>query len=216
MTTDALDLLTPAEAKAAINAKPDYVDNLDVVERHVTAVSRMIDDRCGPVVRREIEGEIVWGGGDIVRVRRWPVAEFTLVRIACGTTITVLSSLAFGAGTEGYVAPPWDEDPTLFSGILLRRGPTGWPLRWEGTPALEVSYVAGRCEDTESVPARFKDTASAVLRRLWKREAGTWAQSSAYFEDTDTQAGSGFFRVAEPIIVEMLGSEVQPRKMGIG
>jgi len=47
---------------------------------------------------------------------------------------------------------------------------------------------------------------------LWKRESGTWAQSSNFLaEQVDTV---GFFRVAKPIIDEMMSYEL--RLPGIG
>lgn len=201
--TDPLDVLTLGEGKRAINMKVDNVDNDDVVARHITAVSRVLDDRCGPVVQREVEAEIHGGGGRHVFLRQWPVQSVTLVReaSAAGAIVTV-EAVEFGAVTEGYQI---DGD----TGQMTRVG-GDYGYAWSyGRQAVEVTYVAGRYEDTETVDPKFKDAAGAILRRLWKREAGSWAQSSDFYETTDDQIGSGFFRVADPIIAELLAGERQ-------
>lgn len=196
---DPLDLLTLAEGREAINMREDNVDNDPVLARHITAISRLIDDRCGPVVQRTVTAELHDGCGTVL-LKRWPVVAVDLVREANGGTITEVLPVTFGDTFAGYRVD-------LATGMLARVG-SSWP--W-GSEVVEVTYSAGRFEDTGSVDARFKDVAAAILRRLWKREAGIWAQSSAFFEGTDDQIGSGFFRVAVPIIDEMLPLDRQPR-----
>lgn len=212
---DTLDLLTVEEAKRAINKRAVADDQDDVLARHVTAVSRLIDDRCGPVVQRTVTAEVHDGGVGMIRVVRWPVVEYTLVRELVGSTVTPLNQLTFGSTLDGFVAPAWERDPTLFSGALYRRD-GGLPKLWSWGPgAVELTYEAGRYEDTESVDARFKDAAGAVLRRLWQREAGAWSKGPEFWENLDGQIGVGFFRVAQPILEEMLPEDLQGRLAGI-
>lgn len=206
---DPLDLLSLDDGKAAINMDSSNVEHNDELARHITAISRIIDDACGPVVIRTITNEVHHIGPDALAVYldQQPVQSVTTVSEFTGGTTTVLSAVAFGAVTSGYYAGGR-------TGVLSRRR-SGEPYAWPAGGAVQVTYVAGRYADTASVDPRFADAAAAILRRLWKREAGAWAQSSTFFEDGDSQLGSGFFRVARPIIEEMLAGEIQDRMPGI-
>lgn len=195
---DTLDLLSLPEAKTALNIAGE--DHDTEIERQVTAVSRMIDAACGPVVQRTVTAEIHDGGVPVVYLQA-PVVSVTLVRYASGGTITTYDPVEFGDTGDGYGID-------LTSGRLYRRfgSSTG---SWSAGQ-IEATYEAGRFADTASVDARFKECAASVLRRLWKREAGTWAQSTEFFENLDVQSSAqfGFFRVAKPIIDEMLWDEL--------
>lgn len=209
---DTLDLLTADEAKRAINKDTLTSNEDDILARHITAVSRLIDETCGPVVQRTITGEVHDGVRNLILLNHWPAKSITTVREANGSTITTLSAVTFGGtATEGYYADPLGSDPTLLSGTLHRRSGYSESNFRSGFATVQVTYVAGRYADTDHVDARFKDAAGAVLRRLWKREAGTWAQSSDFFVNGDTTAGTGFFRVAAPIISELLWADQQAR-----
>lgn len=204
---DILDLLDLDEAKQAISSKTTTVKNDEVLARHITAVSGIIDDECGAVVRRTVTAEEHDGGLSIVQLYWRPVTSITLVREDRGGSVETLTAESFGSSGDGYRAPKWERDPALLSGSLHRSG-YGCATPWR---RVEVTYVAGRVADTASVPARFKDAAGAVLRRLWKREAGAWAQSPEAWEGLDADAGTGFFRVAKPVIDEMLKDDRMPR-----
>lgn len=206
---DLLDILNLDEAKRAISMSTGTVQNDDVLASQVTAVSRLIDDNCGPVVQRTITNEY-HEGGSVILLQHVPVASITTLNEAWGGTVNLLSPVAFGSNTtDGYYAPSSLNDPSLLSGSLFRRCGSSSRI-WA---AVEVTYVAGRYEDTASVDQRFKECAGAVLRRLWKREAGTWAQSATFFDDNATQYASGFFQVAKPIISEMLWSDMRPPRV---
>lgn len=199
---DALDILTLPEAKTAINIDSLNIDHDDEIAQQVTAVSRLIDDECGPVVQRTITAELHDGGSSLIMLRHYPVASITTLREAAGSTITTLSAVAFGGTGDGY---------SLRDGVLSRRA-GGRVTSWTYGDAVEVTYVAGRYATTAAVDAKFKSCAAAILRRIWKREAGAWAQSPEWFEQlgggSDSPIGSGFFRVAKPIIDEMLAREL--------
>lgn len=196
---DLLDILTPEEGRTAINMPVGNSDHDDEITQQVTAVSRMIDAACGPVVQRTITAE-VHDAASTLWLRHPPVASVTQVRTASGGTITTLEPVAFGGTTDGYTID-------LSSG-RLSRSYGGSVASW-GSGQVEVTYVAGRYADTATVDERFKTCAASVLRRLWKREAGTWAQSSDFLADLGSDTPSvGFFRVAKPIIDEMLWDEL--------
>ena len=206
---DTLDLLSLAHAKAAINMPASNPDHDTVLARHITAVSRIIDDACGPVVVRTVTAELHDGGGPCIYLNRYPVSSVTTVRELQGAgTIETLSAVAWGATGDGYFAQPWDRNPTLKSGEILRID-SGEVANWyRGTYNVEVTYIAGRYATTATVDARFADACGAILRRMWKREAGSWAQSSELFEDSIDAPSSGFFRAVRPLISEMLFDEM--------
>lgn len=197
MAADPLDILTLEEAKQAINMSGYNDDRTLVLERHITAVSRCIDDACGPVVQRDIADEVIPGGHPTIMLMHSPVTSVTTVEEDQFGSVVTVAALDFGETGDGYRASSSRWEPGLLSGELVREYQCWYPQ-------VRVTYVAGRYDDTASVDQRFKDAAAAILRRLWKREAGTWAQSSSVFEAADDQITSGFFRVAKPIIDEML------------
>lgn len=208
---DVLDVVTLDEAKRSINMESVTSEQDDILARHITAVSRLIDETCGPVVQRAVGPEIHDGtASGKVFLRRWPVSSIGLVRESRGGVIVTLPPSPFGSLVDGFYAVPYTADPTLLSGTLVRRWGAYDAPWWFGPASIEVTYVAGRVADTDHVDARFKDAAGSILRRLWKREAGTWAQSSDFFVAGDTTAGTGFYRVAQPIIDEMLWADKQP------
>lgn len=211
-----LDWITLEAGIEAINASSTPALSLRVAQQ-ITAISLIGDDLAGPVVQRTITAEYHDGGGELVTLTRRPVASITTVRMVTSPgTIETLSASAWGASTTGYFAPKWDRDNSLLSGVLHRRvsgTPTYWPT---GPHAVEVTYVAGRVATTALVGERYKEAAGAALRRLWKRESGAWAQSADFFAsqlEPDTAAGSGFFKAVEPVLIEMLGLEVQPKQV---
>lgn len=212
---DTLDVLSLTDGKLAISKDVGNTADDTTLARHITAISRLLDDKVGPIVQRTVTAEIHAGGDCRVLLRRRPVTSVSLVReVSTPGTIDTLSAVSFGAATDGYYLPPWDRDPTLKSGVVERQSagiPTLWPC---GENTVEVTYLAGRYTSTATVDDRFADTAGAILRRLWKREAGSWAQSSDFFEAADGQAGTGFFRVAKPIIEELLWDEIQTHVVG--
>lgn len=204
---DPLDLLTLDEGKTAINMSFDNANHEEEIARQITAVSRIIDEACGPVVVRTVTEELheIGAGQATVYLDELPVQSVTTVDEFDGTTLTTLAPVAFAESTSGYFAG---------AGVLARRL-SGQAYIWPNGGTVRVTYEAGRYASTETVDARFKEAAAAVLRRLWKREAGAWAQSSSFFEDADGQVSSGFFRVARPIIEEMLAGEIRDALPGI-
>lgn len=195
---DPLDVLTLPEGLTAVNMPQGVSDHDNELAMQITAVSRMLDAACGPVVQRTITAE-VHDASSAVWLKA-PVVSVSLVRTATGGSVSTLVPVAFGETTDGYHVD-------LASGRLSRS--YGGSFGSWGSGQVEVTYVAGRAASTAAVDARFKTCASSVLRRLWKREAGTWAQSADFLADLTNESPSvGFFRVAKPIIDEMLWDEL--------
>lgn len=206
---DDLDILTLDEAKTAINMKWSNADHDAELAQDITAISRIFDAECGPVVQRTVSAELHSGDLPVVTTRLSPVAGIGTVRESQAGDITTLSASNFGGTISGYLAEPyWQGGGTLLSGVLQRRylGITGeWPAGCE----VEVTYTAGRYPTTETVDARFKACAAAVLQRFWKGEAGVWAQSAAtiYEDATEAVATPALSTVAKQLINEMLWDE---------
>lgn len=207
---DTLDVLSLTDAKAAISMSASNTAHDAELARHITAISRILDDVVGPIVRRTITDEEHVGRRRTVQLRRWPVYSVTSVEEDDRGTVTVLSAAAFGSTTDGYRARKLDRDPTLLSGVLHRRR-YGRDALW--ADEVQVTYVAGRYATTAAVDARFAEACASVLRRIWKREAGTWQQSSDVLAQLaggdDLGAGSAFFRAVKPLVEELLFDEVQ-------
>jgi hypothetical protein len=194
---DTLDVLTLAEGHTAINLPSANTDHDTELAQQITAVSAILDAEVGCVVQRAVTDEIHDGGGGSLVTNLWPVSTFTTVTDDLAGTPTAITA---------YRKEPYDRAPALFSGRLeLNSGALFTAGRWN----VKVTYTAGRYANTAAVAPRFKTCAASILRRLWKRESGTWAQSPEFFENFDTQAAnSGFYRVAKPIIDELLAYEL--------
>lgn len=208
---DPLDLLSLSAAKAAINMAAASNEHDLTLARQITAVSRIVDDVCGPVVVRTVTAELADGGRSKVKVRRWPVTSFTTVReVRSAGTISTVNAVVWGATGDGYFAIPYRRDVTLKSGELIRVR-SGSDYYWPaGSGSVEVTYQAGRYATTAAVDARFAEAAGAILRRMWKRESGIWSQASNVFElPLEAEPSSGFFRVVRPLVHELLRDEVQ-------
>lgn len=203
---DALDILSLSEAQEAIHTSSTPAG----LEQMTTGISRVIDAACGPVVQRTVTAELHDGGCESVHLRRWPVASVTTVReIQSPGNIATVTAVAWGAATSGYRALAWERDPALKSGRLVRTL-SGLEADWPaGVQTVEVTYSAGRYANTAAVDERFKEGAAAVLRRLWKRESGTWAVAPAVFEQLDNEPTQGFYRAVRPIVEELLADQVQ-------
>lgn len=205
------DLLSLEEARRAVNLpNPANESTMDTdLQLFVTGISGRVDKLCGPVVQRDITGERHNGGRCKVLLTKQHVASVTSVVEWAGTTSTALTE-------ETDAAKPSD-------GFLLDAGEGGiyaWVWRRSGngdatfpTGRLNVvvDYTAGRYENTEAVDETFKLAATAVLRRIWKREQSSWAQSPSFFEDTENPTASlGFFKAVDPMIKELLADELLP------
>lgn len=196
---DVLDILTEAEGQRAINVTDAGLHATELALA-VTAVSQAIDAACGPVVARTVT-EVHAGGTSAIWPYQSPVLSVTSVTEFDGTTSTVLTNESvFGTvgGPTGFV---------LTGGYRIDRR-SGGHLHAFGAGQVQVVYEAGRFASTVTVGARWKYAASAILRRLWKREGSAWAFSPDFYANSDEAAAtSSFFRAVEPMIAEFLPDE---------
>lgn len=199
-----LDLLTLSEAYRALNdndaATAETGTDDDRVGQMVTAISRRIDEQCGPVVVRTIANEEAEGRCSQILLRHYPVYSVTTITEYQGTTPTVLAAEAFPTVTGN--------DYSLLngglSGIIERRA-QGYTYRFAYGRVI-ATYRAGRYLSTELVDPKFKEATAAILRRTWAREAGRWTNGDPYGDGGSV--GPGFFRAIDPMIEEYLGGEM--------
>lgn len=170
------DVLTLDEAKAALQIEPMDIADEDVLAGYVSATSQLLDEEAGAIVKRTVTAERLDGCGPRIVLRQRPVASITTITEYAGTTPTVLVTEALGASVNGYLADPHEFEHGLLSGVVARRR-YGRACRWaSGSQNVAVTYVAGRFEDTASVPARFKRAACITLENLWRdRQPGVEA-----------------------------------------
>lgn len=203
---DVLDLLTIAEARSAVNLPTGDTSHDTELELFVTGISGRIDELCGPVVQRTVSGERHDGGGRRVLLDRQHVESVSSVSEWSGTTETVLTEETDASKpSQGFLL-----DGDIYAWVYRRSGDADarFPT---GRRNVVVTYTAGRYADTASVGSTFKLAAASVLRRMWKREQSSWAQSPDFFPDTENPtAGLGFFKAVDPMVKELLAGELLP------
>lgn len=161
---DTLDVLTFAEAKAAINRSDTTNTELDMM---VTAVSRRLDDACGAIVTRTLTDELHDGGGRLVRLTWRPITALTSCSEynSAGTATTLTE--------EDYDTKPANAFTyDARSGLLYRRSSGRADRFEEGFKNVRVTYNAGRAATTAAVDAKFKQAAAIILGHMWRGEQG--------------------------------------------
>lgn len=202
---DPLAILDRFEAYEAINdatsAQAGSSDrDAEVIDIWVAALSRRIDELCGPVVVRTVTDERHDGGRSRIWLDNAPVSSITtLVEYDVGTVQTLTAEQDDNLPEDGYLL---DDD-----GSVIRRNGGGDALFPPGRRNVKATYEAGRAADTASVDAKFKMAAGAILRRLWQREAGAWARATDPF--TEVGGGPAFFKAVDPMVHEFLSDEMR-------
>lgn len=165
---DALDLVTLDEAESYMSVASD---TQILLPSFITAVSRLIDERVGPVVQRTIAGEThdgqcVGRGAGAIYLKHTPLSSVTSVTEYQGNTaVTLTEETPSTSPGSGFLVD-------LTTGQVTRRsGKIDWHF-WPGRDNVTVTYVAGRYADTGQVDDRFKMAALISIRQLWTREQG--------------------------------------------
>lgn len=167
---DALDLLTLAEAKAAINLSGSTQYDAEL-PAWITGVSRRLDKAVGPVVQRTVTAELHDGDRSYVRTLLYPVASFTTVKEYVDTSATTLTRETNALKPDSaYLALPYEADPTLFSGKIERRGGGSNVDFATGRQNVELTYVAGRAASAAAVDELFKAGARLTLGYVWNSQ----------------------------------------------
>lgn len=202
MAADLLDVITLAAAKVAINQPAATASHDGQLERFITAISRRMDEVIGPVVNRAVT-EYHDGGGCALWPRQTPVSSITTLTEASGTTTTELTAQTFGTEAD-YIL---EQSGSYAHDHRIVKVSGTFPT---GHQNVQLVYVAGRAANTAAVNARIVSAAGMIMRRLWRRESSSWAQTNVWDEATEPTLGVGFFKVVDPMIAEFLADEMKP------
>lgn len=192
---DTLDLLTYDEGKQAVSQPTSRAGNDDtnaVLEQAITAVSRLLDDLCGPIVIREIT-ETVTPYLDVVLLKQYPVDAITSVTEYVSGTGTLL--------TGGTISSAGDYVLDASIGKLSRLS-SFTAYNWLGQAV--VVYTAGRFTDTASVDAKFKRCATEILIGGFQKYGAAWARGG------DPLADPQFFDEVSHTVQRWLSYELKP------
>lgn len=166
---DTYDVLTTTEGRQICGFASTDTSRDSTIERLVTTVSRRLDDLIGPVVQRAVTGEEVHAGcSSWIELASGPVSAISSVVEYQGTTAVTLTAETPGVQpTEGYRADRYSPNPSLMSGLLVRRC-SGSTRYWWPEASVVVSYTAGRVASTTQVEARHKEAAALMLKNLFR------------------------------------------------
>lgn len=200
---DTLDVLTLEEAKEALNMTVDT--HGPELARFVTAVSRKLDDLVGPVVNRTVSNELHDGGRPVIFPKQTPVSSVTTLVEYVSTTGTTLSAESNASKpASGFLLVSDGHDCRI-----VRRSGGATRLFASGASNVDLTYVAGRAADTDSVDDKFKVAAGIMLQHLWRPSAGAWAQATDAFYETEAPARTPGFGVPRAVL-ELLADELPP------
>jgi len=158
---DTLDVCTLEDVKAALGLQDGSFDA--ELAGYVTAVSRMLDEKCGPIVQRTITAEEIDAKSGLASLKWYPVLSVTTVTEYSGTTATVLTQQTPGtAPASGYRVDKATGMLTRYSG--------GTPCWF--APVVVVTYVAGRYATTAAVDERFARAAVLTIVEQWRANKG--------------------------------------------
>lgn len=196
------DVITLAEAKAAINLDVSETTHDTELAQKITAASGWMDAACGPVVIRTVTE---WRDGD---TEPWlapfetPVSAFTSVTEYQATTATVLTAETESTQpASGYLLLGEGHDLRVY-----RRAGGSDTLFPSGSRRVKLVYGAGRYANTASVDARFKEACSILLHQLWRGTVPAWAGSADWFD----AAGRNVPWRLPPAVAALLLGEVRP------
>lgn len=148
------DLITTAEARAALVLGFEDVSLQAELERLVTSASRLIDTHFGAMVVRTVtEKHDPPRHMPYLQLRQNPISSVTSVTVDG----TVLASTGYQIIEGGY-----GESLARVSGYV--------PIAWTSArlQGITVVYVAGRYATTAAVPALVKDACVLQLRHMWR------------------------------------------------
>ena len=163
----ALYVLTRDEALSAIatNSGTTQVDP-DAIDRMIAGISRLLDRKCGPVVKRTITAEAHDGGNGSVKLYYAPVATVTSVaEYWFNASHTLLEEVPGGQATFQFRLNPRQ-------GMLYRREVGFDRPFFPGRLNVITTYVAGRYDTTALVDDQFKEAAALTFASLWRPQYG--------------------------------------------
>lgn len=210
--SDPYDLVTLAEAKGALRITTTDTLSDDKVARVITNVSRRLDRCIGPTVARPVNNERLDGGRSFIELAYGPVMSISsVVEYQSRTSVTLTEASPGVEPTEGWYGERYKPDPTLYSGVIVRRIDSWGRNFWSGAGNVVCSYTAGRVASTSTVPADIKEGALIMIRNWWR----VYEQSTAGFEEFEVPQ-QNFPTFAIPNAVRDLLYELWQPETGFG
>ena len=177
----ATDVISLDRAKDALGHSAGDPTQDALLAAYITAASREMDRRYGPVIARSVTerldggvpnartGSWLAGRSSRIRCRYWPLISVTSVTEYTSGTSAVLTAETASASGD-YLAELWDDPelPAGLSGWLVRR--RGFQDAWWATGRQNVTVVtsAGRFASTAAAQgSRWERAAEVVLRWWW-------------------------------------------------
>ncbi len=155
--SDPYDILTLAEAKAALSVGSFDTGQDDLLAAVITTASRRLDECVGPVIKRSVTSETMTARGCHIELSMGPV-----------TAVSSVTENGVTLSASDWYAEPYRPNPTLYSGIIVRRA-GDYPIGWlTGLGFVKVGYLAGRFASTTTVEAKYKQGCALILKNLWR------------------------------------------------
>lgn len=166
---DTYDVLTYEEASTALGRGAADLNQADALERLITAASRRLDQAIGPIVARTVTSEAHDGGCTSIELNHGPISAIASITEYRGTSGSAVTAETAGAQpSAGYFAERYKPNPSLMSGVIVRRVSGNTDAWYPGFGNVLVTYTAGRVASTTAVDPVHKEAAVLILRNLWR------------------------------------------------
>lgn len=145
--------------------KAKYTDEM---ARFISATTAIVEDISGPVVQRQFD-QWYSGGRAMIQLDNYPVVEIIAVTESYGSTVlwTLTEQPLDGSGSDAY-----GYTIDYASGMLVRRA-SGIAMDFaSGVKNVHVTYTAGMCTNTASVPPNVALAALELIRINWQPQQG--------------------------------------------
>lgn len=200
------DLITVAEAKAAIGVDVNNTGKDAEIQSIVTAISNRLqeNDLCGTLINTTITGERL-SGSDAYGVQQ------TVVYLTQRPVVSVSSVIEWDGVNQFTLSAEQDATKTQYDylldttrGTLLRRS-GGQTNTWaSGVHNIVVTYAAGRYANTAAVDPQVKEAAKMFFAHFWRAEKG--AGSATFGAGEVPSFGPGY--LIPNRVKELLGVKV--------
>lgn len=167
------DLLTLAEARAAVGKGANDSTQSDILQLFISGVSEALEDRVGPVVYSTITAELHSGGRPYIHLNKSPVQGVVQVVEYDTTTAGTLTAETNSTKPDAaYLV-------NLVNGRVSRRSGNANAYFAAGENNVLVTYVAGRSV-AGSIASKYKAAASLMLKNAWRSYEASAAQSGEF------------------------------------
>lgn len=164
---DLLNVLSLSEARDVLGIDENSKDAR--LTQVITAISRRLDELCGPIVKRaisaktyEVCGMDLWVLGPIYSTPAITLTEYDTTGAAQLLTLETYDTKP----QYGYRLKPRDGLGGGYMGLIRRRS-YGYGRSWGDS--VRLAYTAGRYATTAAVDPTFKESAGVMLENWWQQ-----------------------------------------------